>query len=141
MNVAQKLTGLCDRFAVCLLKRPQPSYEGLSFLGLRTLALIHLSETPPTMKQLASQLSVHLPNATLIVDKLEAENYVKRQHDTQDKRIVHVHLTEKSKKFLRAHRDQRLNLMTEALDTLSPTEQQAVLHFFEQCVAILEKKN
>lgn len=141
MNVAQKLAGLCDRFAVCMLKRPQSSHEGLSILGLRTLALIHLSDTPLTMKQLANQLRVHLPNATLIVDKLEAENYVKRQHDDQDKRIVHVYLTEKSQKFLQAHRGQRLGLMTEALDTLSPAEQQAVLHFFEQCVAILEKKN
>lgn len=141
MNIAQKLTGLCDRFAVCMLKRPQSSHEGLSVLGLRTLALIHLSETPPTMKQLANQLGIHLPNASLIVDKLETDNYVERQHDDQDKRIVHVYLTEKSQRFLQAHRDQRLGLMTEALDTLSPAEQQAVLHFFEQCVAILEKKN
>lgn len=141
MNVAQKLTGLCDRFAACMLKRPQSSHEGLSILGLRTLALIHFSETPLTMKQLANQLSVHVPNATLIVDKLETENYVERHHDDKDKRVVHVYLTEKSQKFLQTHRDQRLKLMTEALDTLNPTEQQAVVRFFEQCVAILEKKN
>lgn len=141
MNIAQKLTGLCDRFAVCMLKRPQSSHEGLSILGLRTLAFIHFSETPLTMKQLANQLSVHVPNATLIVDKLEAEGYVERHHDDKDKRVIHVYLTEKSRKFLQAHRDQRLKLMTEALDTLTPTEQQAVVRFFEQCVAILEKKN
>lgn len=141
MKIAEKLASLGDRFAVCMLKRPQSQLEGLSILSLRALALVHFSEEPLTMKQLASQLGVHLPNATVIVDRLEAENYIERQHDAEDKRIVHVYLTTKSQEFLKSHRDEHLGLMTEALDTLSPAEQQAVLRFFEQCIAILEKKN
>ncbi len=141
MNIATKLAVLSDRFAVCMLKRPQIAHEGLSILGLRTLALVHFSDQPPTMKQLASQLGVRLPSASVIVDKLEHEGYVERHHEDSDKRIIRVHLTGKSQNFLKHHRDQRLSLMTSALDQLSLQEQQAVIRFFENCIKIAEKQD
>jgi DNA-binding MarR family transcriptional regulator len=139
MKIAEKLASLGDRFAVCMLKRSQSSHEGLSILSLRALALIHLSDEAPTMKQLANQLGVYLPNATHIIDRLETDEYVERHHDTHDKRVIRVYLTEKSQRFLKAHRDQHHALMSEALSNLEPSEQQAVVRFFEQCVAILER--
>ena len=140
MNAAQKLAALSDKFAVCMLKRPQSSHEGLSLLSLRAIALIHFSEQAPTMNELANHLGVRLPSASVIIDKLEAEGYVERRHDAKDKRIIHVHVTNKSRSFLKKHRDGTLALMNQALDTLGSAEQQTVINFFEHCLAIAEKR-
>jgi len=52
------------------------------------------------MTALSKSLTVSMPTMTAMVDRLEAANMVKRERDTDDRRVVRVRLTAAGKKEL-----------------------------------------
>ena len=62
---------------------------------LRTLVLLHRSQSPQRMSDLAVNLGVSLPSATGLVERLLSKGLVERGHDASDRRVVTCHLTPK----------------------------------------------
>ena len=63
----------------------------ISFARYETLMLLHLSRRQALpMRVLGSRLQVHQTSVTNAVDRLEAAGFVRRVHDTTDRRRVHV---------------------------------------------------
>jgi DNA-binding MarR family transcriptional regulator len=65
-----------------------------------SLSLVHLNvlttlefEGPMAMKRLAEAMDVSDASATGIVDRMEKRGLVERRHDTEDRRVVKVHIT------------------------------------------------
>ncbi len=56
---------------------------------------------PLTVGQLAERLQVSMPSASLMLDRLEEQGLTARTRDAEDRRLVHVQLTEKGEAEVR----------------------------------------
>ena len=68
---------------------------GLSFA--RTRAVRRVAEKPMSMSELAAALGIDRPNATVLVDDLEAQGLVRRRPHPTDRRTKLVDATRKGK--------------------------------------------
>ncbi|MFH1047127.1 MAG: MarR family transcriptional regulator [Patescibacteria group bacterium] len=104
-----------------------------SHIGLHTLHFIAENENP-TMNEVANYLGVAPPSATSLVDGLVKANYIERQSDQSDRRIVRLVVTEDGKNFLKTHFDIFSDTVQKSLQQLTETE-------LKQFISILEKIN
>jgi DNA-binding MarR family transcriptional regulator len=65
---------------------------------------VHLCDGPPTVRGMATAMNVNKPAITRAIDKLEAQDLVRREDDPQDRRSVLVKRTAKGAVFLREMR-------------------------------------
>jgi DNA-binding MarR family transcriptional regulator len=72
---------------------------GMSF-G-RSRALRRLARRPMSMRELADALGIEAPNATVVVDDLEAQGLVRRRAHPTDRRAKVVEATRKGKELAR----------------------------------------
>ena len=80
---------------------------GLTFVKWRALDTLMKAEKPLSLKHLPSELHCVKSNVTQLVDKLEADDLVRRTADTEDRRSILVELTAHGKA---AHHDGRAAL-------------------------------
>ena len=76
---------------------------GLSFS--RTRAVRRVAETPMSMGDLAAALGIDRPNATVLVDDLEAHGLVRRRPHPTDRRAKMVEATRKGKTLAKRAND------------------------------------
>ena len=93
---------------------------GLTPPQYTVLRLIGISRSKQlTMSEIGKEMTVTFANITTIVDNLEKLQYVRRQRDPRDRRLVRVKLTDAGaklfKKIFRSHRKEVAKLM-KALD-------------------------
>ena len=67
----------------------------------RTRAIRRLARQPMSMRELADALGIDPPNATVVVDDLEAQGLVRRQPHPTDRRAKVVEATRKGKELAR----------------------------------------
>ena len=96
---------------------------GMSFV--RAKALRRLARAPMTMRELAAELSIDAPYATLVVDDLEARGLVERRPDATDRRRKIVAATPEGLRLAQAA-EQILDVPPTALAAL-PAEDLAEL--------------
>lgn len=92
---------------------------GLSFA--RTRAVRRVARTPMTMGDLAKTLGIDRPNATVLVDDLEAQGLVRRRPHPTDRRAKLVEATRKGKSVAR-RADEILGTPPDGLQALSRTD-------------------
>src|SRR3954468_17677065 len=80
-------------------RREVTEATGLSF-G-RTRAVRRLARRPMSMRELADALAIDPPNATVVVDDLEAQGLVRRGPHPSDRRAKVVEATRKGKELAR----------------------------------------
>lgn len=97
---------------------------GLSFS--RTRAVRRVADQPVSMSELAAALGIDRPNATVLVDDLEAKGLVRRQPHPTDRRTKMVHATRKGKSIA-SRANAILSTPPGALSAL-PTEDLKALH-------------
>jgi DNA-binding MarR family transcriptional regulator len=85
-----------------------------------------------TMSEIAKALHMALSSATSIVDKLESKKFVRRDRSIEDRRIVHVELTEEGGRFLEIVTAARLTMAGACLDALDAKEQDQLLELFRK---------
>ncbi len=84
------------------------------------------------LKKISEELMVTGANITCVVDNLEKEEYVKRVHSKEDRRVIHAELTEKGKQKVTQIIPEYSNHLVRMISILSEEEQ---WHF----VKMLEK--
>src|SRR4051812_45551873 len=57
-------------------------------------ALFAMSHGPITMSELAEEMSISLPSATSLVNRLVDHGWVKRDQDDKDRRVIRLDLTD-----------------------------------------------
>lgn len=116
-------------------------YAGLSDTRLtesqvNVLELLH-NLGPLPQKEIAKSLSVTGGNITMVVDNLQKRNLVDRQRWEEDRRVVHVNLTDLGREtietFIPSHRER----VTGALDVLEPKEQEQLQSLCEKLAKAL----
>ncbi len=89
----------------------------LSLVHLNVLSVLQ-AEGPISMGRLAEALDVSVASATGIVSRMTTRGVVDRRHDTSDRRVVLVHLTETGlnvNQSLEQHHRERLSRLLEEL--------------------------
>lgn len=92
---------------------------GLSFS--RTRAVRRVAEKPMSMGDLAAALGIDRPNATVLVDDLEARGLVRRRPHPTDRRAKMVEATRKGTSVAR-RANEILSTPPAALNALSPED-------------------
>lgn len=102
-------------------------HEGsLSLVHLNVLTLLEV-EGPLSMSRLAEALDVSVASATGIVDRMERRDFVRRRHDTEDRRVVLVELTDRGAAVFRALGVDRRLRLARVLAELSDDELEGFL--------------
>lgn len=94
-------------------------------------ALMVIGEQPGiTMKELAGQMHVTSPSATSLINRLVLLKWVDRKHDTKNRKLVRLKLTQKGVVELRRKQEMRATVLRRMFSQLSEKEQEtlAALH-------------
>jgi DNA-binding MarR family transcriptional regulator len=98
-------------------------------ISMTHLLLMTLLEThgPLPMSRVAELLGCGLPAATGIVTRMEERGLVERQHDSEDRRVVTLRLSDEGAKEIRDLQLSRRERMATALNHLSDSEREQLL--------------
>lgn len=72
----------------------------------------------PSISEIAKSLKISKPNMTPIIDKLIEENLVTRYPDPNDRRVLRVDLTPKSKNLLNYIYKEAMNVISDRISSL-----------------------
>jgi DNA-binding MarR family transcriptional regulator len=101
----------------------QQELRVLEFLG---------HDGPQMMRALAEHLSLAVNSVTTIADGLEQKDLIRRQRSEEDRRIVHVELTESGRETFNALEASKLELFRSMLSPLTIDEQEILLVLFRK---------
>ena len=107
---------------------------------LFSVGMILSNEGPVTMGELSRTLDVPLSTATRMVDWLVATHFVERKQDSDDRRIVHVGLTESGRNMLRIHGDYMRLRIEKLLKHFTLDERQNLLTLMRKLAIALEEE-
>jgi len=85
-------------------------------------ALYHLG--PMTQGEVSVKVLKSGSNMTTVIDNLERDGLVRRERDEQDRRVIHVHLTDKGHGKIEAVLPGHVQALVDELGVLSPKEQE-----------------
>ena len=77
-----------------------------------------------TQTELAETLEIEKPTLGRLLDRLEAKGWVRREHDSRDRRVWRVHLTDEVEPALRTMRALARELRRDALTGISAAERE-----------------
>jgi DNA-binding MarR family transcriptional regulator len=134
-DTARKVWTLMSDLVLDHQRRRQVSDAvGLSFS--RTRAVRRVAEKPMSMGELAAALGIDRPNATVLVDDLEAQGLVRRRPHPTDRRTKLVEATRKGKSVAR-RADEILGTPPAALTALSTED----LETLRRILATVPRRN
>ena len=87
-------------------------------------ALYHLGSL--TQGKVGSKILKSTSNITTVIDNLERAGFVRRERDGQDRRVIHIHLTEAGSKKIEAVFPGHVAALVEEFRVLSANEQQTL---------------
>lgn len=87
-------------------------------------ALYHLG--PMTQSEVSQKVLKSGSNMTTVIDNLERDGLVRRERDANDRRVIHVHLTEAGSGKLEAVLPGHVAALVEEFSVLSATEQETL---------------
>ena len=107
----------------------------LSLAKLR--ALHHLSQVPEgiPLGHLAERLCCVKSNVTQLVDRLEADGFVRRVPNARDRRCVVAVVTERGRQSFEAAREARDRAEREMLEKIPEADRQALMRMLERLTA------
>lgn len=103
-------------------------------LNMQELRVIEFlgNEGPRMMRELAEHLTVAVNTITTIVDGLEKKELAARRRSEEDRRVVHVELTELGDEVYRSLVEVNLRLFRSMLGALTEDEQEIFMVLFRK---------
>jgi DNA-binding MarR family transcriptional regulator len=106
--------------------------------GHAVRAAIHVYQhRDRTVGQIAAGLGISYGWASRVVEELEAAHYVVRSRDPEDRRVVHVRIDPSALASIEGAYRWHAEAVQEALEPLSPAEQEAVRSFLRRVTGLL----
>ena len=68
---------------------------GINLVKSKVIFALNM-QSGPTQRELAEKIGVESPTLVPIIDKMEKDGYVKRKHDSKDRRIKRIYATAKA---------------------------------------------
>ena len=108
------------------------SKNKISFPQIAVLRYIHCENKPVLMKDIAKELAITAPSATVFVEVLSKEGLIARRPDPNDRRIVTLKLTPKGIKFLKDTMKQMNDRIKKDMSVLTSDERKTFAHILEK---------
>lgn len=89
-------------------------------------ALYHLGSL--TQSEVSAKVLKSVSNITTVIDNLERDGFVRRERDAQDRRVIHVHLTEAGAGKLETVFPQHVAALVDEFSILSENEQETLAY-------------
>jgi DNA-binding MarR family transcriptional regulator len=99
----------------------------LSLVHLNVLGIL-AADGPLPMRALAEAMDVSQASATGIVDRMEQRGLVERKRDDEDRRVVHVALTDEGSRLIAGMSAERQDHLALILDRLTDGELEGLLN-------------
>jgi DNA-binding MarR family transcriptional regulator len=120
-----------QRFRVVDAAAANGPHADLSMQELRVVE--RLGDAGATMmKELAEYMLLAVNSLTSLVDKLEGQGFVRRVRSSDDRRVVHVELTDTGRAAYRAAVGEKLSLLRLMLGGLDAGEQESFMTLFRK---------
>jgi len=87
-------------------------------------ALYHLGTL--TQGEISRKVLKSVSDITTVIDNLERDSFVRRERDAQDRRVIHVHLTETGTAKLESVLPQHVAALVDEFSVLSESEQETL---------------
>lgn len=94
----------------------------------------------PTLSELASMLNITKPSASVMLDRLEENNYLYRIKSDNDRRSAHVHLTEKGEKAALLHSELHREITLRLTKDLTESEKEILVVLLNKAIQSLVRK-
>ena len=118
-----KLTRCTDSIMARIAERN--SIGDLTFSQFAVLeALYHLG--PLTAGAVSQKILKSGGNLTLVIDNLERDGLVRRERDANDRRVIHIHLTEAGSSKIEAVLPAHVEVLVDEFSVLSASEQETL---------------
>src|SRR6516164_1357567 len=91
---------------------------------------------PHKMRDIADFLLLAVNSVTTTVDNLERKNLVRRQRSEEDRRVVHVELTEAGQDVYRAALADKTSVLRKMLEPLTEDEREIFMVLFRKIVRV-----
>ena len=118
-------------------------YSGLSDSRLTESQLnvleLLLQVGPLPQKEIAKNLLVTGGNVTMVVDNLQKRNLVERNRWPQDRRVVHVTLTNEGRETIETYFPHHVKKVEKALNVLDSEEQEQLIALCDKLRSSLQK--
>jgi DNA-binding MarR family transcriptional regulator len=89
---------------------------------------------PSSIRKVAAGLSITVPAASQLVDRLVQKNLVTREHSQEDRRLARVELTEEGRASVMQTRSARFGWLGEILDKLDEDRREALVDSLEEFI-------
>lgn len=100
-----------------------PQYHVLKYL---------LTKGPTKVKELAEKMDVKPSAITVMIDRLVQNNYVVRHHDSDDRRVIYISVTDEGKRVLQTIKKRHKATLQRYLVHLDKQELEAFADTFEK---------
>lgn len=97
-------------------------------------------EQPRKMSEIAKLMSVTTGTLTRAVDALEKKGYVQRQRSRQDKRVIHIILTQRGVLAYRHHEKFHQDMIAFILEHVSEEESVVLMRALERLMGYFRQK-
>lgn len=87
-------------------------------------ALLHVG--PLSQRAIAKKILRSSGNLVTVIDNLERDGLVQRRRSTEDRRVVHVHLTDAGRSRIEAIMPSHVAAIVDAMAVLDPEEQETL---------------
>lgn len=105
------------------LNLTSPQYHMLRFLSVKG---------PSKVKDLAEKMEVKSSAITVMIDRLIQNNYVIRHHDSQDRRVIFINLTDEGREVIQIVKKRHKAILHQYIKHLSNKEIEAFADTFEK---------
>jgi DNA-binding MarR family transcriptional regulator len=126
-------------------RRAQGRFNSAPLVPVLSTSQYHLLEPlanagrPVCVGALADSAGVSAPSATRMLDGLVRRGIVERARDTEDRRLVHVELTDHGRELFASKQELILKARTEIFDALMPSERRAAARLLSGLAAAIDE--
>lgn len=110
-------------------------------LSLEQFAILRILYHRDSMRasELAEILGVNKSAITVKVEKLEKKRLITRERDQEDRRNIHLHLSEKGQRVYKDGETKIENFVSSYLNELDPRDFELFINLYEKILTIIQK--
>jgi MarR family transcriptional regulator, 2-MHQ and catechol-resistance regulon repressor len=117
--------------------RDEMSKNNLSVTEFSVLEVLYYKEKQ-TIQQIGSRILISSGSMTYVIDKLEKRGLIQRNDCLNDRRVIHVTLTDEGKELMLEIMPKHQQLVDFIFDALNPDETETIIHLLEKVKGKIE---
>lgn len=117
--------------------RDEMTKNNLSVTEFSVLEVLYYKEKQ-TIQQIGSRILISSGSMTYVIDKLEKRGLIQRNDCLNDRRVIHVTLTDEGKELMQEIMPKHQQLVDYIFDALNPDETETIIKLLEKVKGKIE---